>query len=57
MKVCLRCRFRIPEDEFRIFKACGQCGGNRHEEVKEDRDEERERNVRLPRDEAECSTK
>jgi rRNA maturation endonuclease Nob1 len=25
-RICKKCRFVIPEHEFRVFKECGQCG-------------------------------
>jgi len=32
MKVCSKCQFRIPENEWELFKACGQCGSRRYRE-------------------------
>jgi hypothetical protein len=33
MKICKRCNFRIPENEFEMFGECGQCGNKTFEEV------------------------
>lgn len=32
-RVCKKCRFRIPENEWKMFGECGQCGSKRYEWV------------------------
>lgn len=32
MKVCNKCDFRIPEEEWKIFNECGQCGNRSYRE-------------------------
>ena len=32
-RVCQRCRFRIPENEWNMWKECGQCGSKKYKWV------------------------
>jgi len=32
MKICNYCSFRIPEEEYKLFGECGQCGKNDYRE-------------------------
>lgn len=34
MKICNNCKFRIPENEWKKWEECGQCGSNDYREVK-----------------------
>jgi len=33
MKICNKCNFRIPENEWIMFNECGQCGNICYREI------------------------
>jgi len=33
IKVCCKCHFRIYDDEWELYKECGQCGCKKYKEV------------------------